>query len=321
MIIIPKKRIEAESKAITTMSGRFILEKLKTDADGKPIEASRIRVAEFDNIITNQGLNRIGTAGDWLSAIQVGSGSATPQATDTGLQAYIAGTTTLQGTAANSQSTPPYYTTRTVTRRFASGAAAGNLSEVGIGWAATGSALFSRALILDGLGNPTTITVLSDEVLDVTYQLRIYPAASDASGSVTIAGVGSISTTTRASNVTNAGQWGIDVVGATGGIAVAPSNFRPSLYSGSIGAITAAPSGTAANATSASNNAYSNNSLERTATASWDLNSGNFTIGAVDCIHSANMGRTQFGLSPSVVKTSANTLTLNFTHAWARRVI
>lgn len=56
------------------------------------------------------------------------------------------------------------------------GVAAGNLSEVGMGWG--NSNLWNRALIKDINGNPTTITILSDEYLDVVSEIRIYPTPS-----------------------------------------------------------------------------------------------------------------------------------------------
>ena len=85
-------------------------------------------------------------------------------------------------------STSPYYISHIVEYHFAIGAAAGNLSELGVGWASSGTTLFSRALILDSGGTPTTITVLSDEYLYVTYEHRFYPSETDATGSIVFTG-------------------------------------------------------------------------------------------------------------------------------------
>src|SRR5690606_39029584 len=57
---------------------------------------------------------------------------------------------------------------------------AGNLSEVGILRSSTTGPLWSRALILDGQGNPTTITVLPDDFLTCYYTLRIMIPKEDA---------------------------------------------------------------------------------------------------------------------------------------------
>jgi hypothetical protein len=325
MIIVKNhNRLEGETSVITGMSGRFILEKLKVDARGVPIEASRIRVAEFDNLILNAGLNRIGTNGDWLSAVQVGSGTTPPAVTDTGMQSFIAGTTTIQATSVAAQPSPPYYTTRSVTQRFAAGAAAGNISEVGIGWAATGSTLFSRALVVDGGGVPTTITVLSDEVLDVTYQLRNYPPASDVTGSITITGVGTVGTTIRAAEVTNANSWGLGQSGAIGGFSTRSGEHDA--YSGAIGAVTGVPSGTSG-AGSAVNAAYSSGSFKRDATITWPLNNANF--GGINSVRleleaigsSGTFGAIQIGFGTTIAKNATNTFTLNASHVWARRTL
>lgn len=157
-------------------SGRFTI---STDKRGV--------IAEFDNIITNGGLDRMAQNGDWMTWCQVGSGSSTPSALNTALDARIGAVNTLQATTSGSQAVEPYYTFRTRTYRFAPGLATGNISEVGVGWASAGG-LFSRALILDGGGQPTTITVLADETLDVTYQFRFYPKTTDGTGTVTITG-------------------------------------------------------------------------------------------------------------------------------------
>ncbi|WP_353189092.1 hypothetical protein [Pseudomonas sp.] len=322
MIYVPSGRfLEAELSACSQLSGRFILEKAKADNNGNPIEATRVKVAEFDNIITNQGLNRIGTNNDWLRHIQVGSGTATPAATDTGLASFVAGTDDFISTSSTIQSSPPYYATRTLTRRFVAGAAAGNLSEVGIGWASTGSALFSRALILDGGGVPTTITVLSDEVLDVTYQIRIYPPANDVSGSITVTGVGTVSTTTRASIVTSAGNWAINQNGVQGGPSDLTNNHRA--YTGAIGVITAQPSGTNESASTASLSAYSNNSFQRDATITWGLGAANFGINSIQFSFgpSFEFGLMQVGLGTTITKNNTQTLSLNARHQWARRTL
>src|SRR5690606_8917143 len=103
------------------------------------------------------------------------------------LGSRIASSNTVPSNTAGTTSAAPYYTWMRKTFRFAAGVATGNLSEVGISWLTTG-ALFSRALILDSGGLPTTITVLADEVVDVTYEFRIMAKTDDETGSVTFTG-------------------------------------------------------------------------------------------------------------------------------------
>ena len=146
-----------------------------------------VTLAEFDNLILDAGLNRLGTGGV-ANCCQVGTGTSAPAVTDTTLQAYLVGTSTIQADSAQSYvAGPPAYVTMSRTFRFGTGVAAGNLTEVGVGWATASGSLFSRARIVDGGGSPTTISVLSDETLDVVYTLRAYVPA-DATGSVTLAG-------------------------------------------------------------------------------------------------------------------------------------
>ena len=129
--------------------------------------------AWFHNIVLDTGLAQM-SKGTWVNRCCVGSGNSTPVATQTQLDTFIASTTTSQKPQTGMQiTTLPYYLWGRQSWRFAEGVAAGNISEVGLGWA--NSNLWNRALIKDLNGNPTTITVLSDEYLDVIAEIRIYP--------------------------------------------------------------------------------------------------------------------------------------------------
>lgn len=321
MIIVPKLRIaEAELGTNTGLSGRFMMTKYKAGPDGNPILASAVVVADwFDNIITNQGLNRIGTAIGQYAYCHVGSGTAAPQATDTGLQSFVAGAGRGGPSGGfSAQTTPPYFGATTIGYRFNAGTATGNLSEVGVGWAASGAVLFSRALIRDGSGNPTTITVLSDEVLDVVYQLRVYPPSSDVLGQIAVTGVGNINTTTRAANVTSSSAWAPDNVGTLAGIGTSR------LHTGAIGLITGSPSGGVADAVTVTNNSYSNNSFQLTAVATWDLSAVLSARSLLFTLRGSSWGcwgQMQVEFDTIIPKTGSNTLSLNLTHSWARRAI
>lgn len=128
----------------------------------------------FHNLVLDSGLNRL-SAGSAIGVVCVGSGNSTPNKSQTQLDSFVASTTTEQGGVTSIQQavTEPYYYGARRSYRFAEGVAAGNLSEVGIGWGQQN--LFNRALIKDVNGNPVTITVLSDEYLDVIVELRVYP--------------------------------------------------------------------------------------------------------------------------------------------------
>lgn len=252
----------------------------------------------------------MGENADYASWCQVGSGSTAPVATQSALVNRIAGTNTVQDATTGAQSSAPYYGWARRTYRFAQGVAAGNLSEVGVGWATSGS-LFSRALILDGGGSPTTITVLSDEVLDVTYELRRYPGTVDLTGTVVLGGV-THNWVSRALAVTSPLRW------------AAFSNQRltqATAYSGDIGAVTAsAPAGTASSL-SITALAYGAGSLVRSVEVTASLDQGNLAGGvrSVGVTSSSGAGGYQIRFDPAIPKDNTKVLTLTIRHSWARR--
>lgn len=279
-------------------------------------DGSTRQVAEFPNLITDAGLNRMGANSDYLQYCQVGSGSTAPTVLDTGLASYIAGTASTTESTNGAQASEPYYAWRVKTFSFGTGVAAGNIAEVGVGWAASGS-LFSRALVLDSEGDPTTITVLSDESLYVTYEFRLYPALTDDTGEVTFTGGlgGTYDWIWRASDVTSGvGAWDIGASGTSMG-AIVPNSVR--IYNGTIGAITTAPSGTNVLMTPTAQ-AYVNNSLERRFDISLGLGTANLT-GGIRSLR-ATLGPTshQVQFDPAIPKTASDTLSLVVAHTWGR---
>lgn len=127
----------------------------------------------FKNLVLDSGLNQL-SIDNVLSRVCVGSGNTPPEYNQTSLENFIASTNTVQGgdTTGTNANDPMYYWAKR-TFRFGEGVARGNLSEIGVGWSDSG--LFNRALIKNSNGEPTTITVLSDEFLDVIVEVRVYP--------------------------------------------------------------------------------------------------------------------------------------------------
>lgn len=304
----------------TECEGWFSLSTFKVDDKGQEIPGSRREpVPPFKNLILDRGLDRMGNNVDWLTWCQVGAGSTVPALGDTALASRIAGSNVVQASNIAAQSSAPFYVARTKTFRFTTGSAAGNLSEVGIGWATSGS-LFSRALILDALGAPTTITVLSDEQLDVTYQFRQYMPAVDGGGSITLRGVNHLFVSRAARvTVTSGSGWLIESGGSSAG---ATSLSITQAYTGSIGAVTAdAPSGTAMPATSVIAQAYSASSLQRDISVFFGNNNGNDPLGIGAIQVRLGIGIYQFGFTPNIMKTSDDTLSLTLRHSWSRKAL
>jgi len=289
------------------------------DADGNEIDCYE-PVPTFPNLITNGGLERMGDNADWLSRTYVGSGSAAPNFNDSAMNNFVASTTTNQSFPTGSQSTAPYFTWIRITRRFAAGAAAGNLSEVGIGWA---TALFSRALIVDAGGNPTTISVGADQFLDVTYEFRFYPKTTDDTGSFTLTGSvgGTYDYIFRSANVTSNSVfsgWLLAQNGVSMGKS-APASSGRQAFSGAIGPITGTPSGAASASDSFTANAYAPSSLLRKGTMSFGLGAGNFGTGIKSALLLFGIGTFQVEFTPAITKTDERILNLEFSHSWGRR--
>jgi hypothetical protein len=269
----------------------------------------------FHNLITDAGLNYLGsaTSSNALSYCHVGSGSAAPDELDTSLATFIASHSS-GSSVATAQASSPYYGKRTITYTFSTGQAAGNISEVGIANSASSSdvgfAMWSRALVLDGDGDPTTITVLSDEQLVVTYELRYYPPTSDVTATVSING-DSYDITIRAANVTNVGYWA-NVIG--GGSASTSTLNR--IYDGAISAVTALPSGTSSEAATRTTNSYSNNSFQRSWTLVWGPG---LTMDVTAMAWTTGIGCYQIGFSPAIPLANTQTLTLSTRVSWSRK--
>jgi hypothetical protein len=161
----------------------------------------------FKNLILDQGLDRVGVSGAVIPYCQLGTGTNAPDVTQVGLTARVAGqlysnSGSLPITVVNSGS-PDYKSIHTIPYSFAQGAVVGNISEIGVGWAASGNVLFSRALISDTNGNPTTITCTSIDQLTVYYKLTFTPNTGVQTGTLDISGT----TYSYSASMATAGSW------------------------------------------------------------------------------------------------------------------
>ena len=318
--IIPTRRfVDIEiPKGRTTMSGRYML--IKRNAWGTEVE----RTPWFDNIILDSGLNRMGT-GAAITGAAIGTGTSTPTASQTGLdtESHYTTTTGTGNAAISALGSSPYNNTYTVVYRTTLGDLDGNYSEVGVGWIS--GSMFSRALILDGGGSPTTISVSSVQQLDILYQLSVYPPIVDTGPTtITISG-SSYDVTGRAASVNSTSStvgWGPQVW-TTRAVTV---NGTASVYSGALGAITSSPSGTFAGVGSVSLvGSYSNNSLQREASAVYQLTNGNVSGGVMSAgiswgsPSSISMAAFQYQFDPVLPKDGTKTMSLNYVLTWARR--
>lgn len=293
----------------------------------------RLEYLDSANLITTLGIDRLlGTTSSLFTHCQVGTGSATPAATDTALQSFFTSSNTKQGSDTNTYvAGPPDYIEGVMTWRFVAGTFSGtNLSEVGVGGQANGL-LFSRARITVG-GSPGSITVLADETLDVVYRLRVYPPASDVTGSITLNGNVHNYTIRPAKVNVNAfpAAWqptGLSsCVGASGTFS---SSNSWACYSGGLGSRTSEPSGLLSLMTGTAAKTpqtYTNGSGARTVRYAWGLNDGNATpgIGFRSIILGAAMGSSaimlyQIEFVPNIDKRSTMIFNLDVAFSFANR--
>lgn len=293
----------------------------------------------FNNLITDVGLNRIGTStytGPLVSATAlttfqntcgrfvVGAGSATPQITDTALQSPVAFASANVSLVSESSSYSRGWYELTVTHEFGQGQAAGNLSEIGIQRTSASGPLWSRALILDGEGNPTTITVLEDEYLTCYYTLRIMIPQEDAVFNIDVdyGDDGIVPTVVTArplrandSDITRG--WGFSCA-KIGGSATGWSGLK--FYSEGL----ASPTSNSPLGSSVTSSVYGWQEipyidgsfvryLTRTATLG-ELNSNNLSTAELFAL----MGAWQINFNPPLQKNNTQTMQLTFGYSWAR---
>ena len=305
-----------------SVSGRYQITAHKLDG------RSRVLADWFENLILDNGLVELG-ARSVITTCSVGTGNSTPTATQTALDAVLTSTTTINSTNYGASSTAPYYGWVQRTYRFSVGQAAGTLAEVGVGW--SGSTLFSRSLIKNSEGAPIEITVLADEVLDVTYELRLYVPTTDSVAGIVINGV-THTVTTRAFGATDASRWAYayETTGKKLGdqVGLRPTGLRvwstyPSTFQ--LGAITANSVGVAfiSQFTGQAINVWVDTAYAGGMTAVQGLvcglNDSNDVSGIGGMLMSTTLlGSYQIKFDPPIPKTASHTLRLNFSASWAR---
>ena len=256
------------------------------------------KVAEFENLITNNGLDLIGKSAACNYMI-VSSDNTIPSITDTTIN--ILGVTQLDGTGNSNVNknvtTAPYWVSYQRVKRFGAGVGTGNIAKIAISNNSTGTDLFSIALVKDGNGNPTTITKLADEILDVSYELRQYINTEDTATTITISG----KTHNVTSRIWGLGSWGANWVNSVArfdGIGITETNL--------VG-ITSSISGVGI---SFNRDAYEVGSYKLVVRPnSISIGTGNFATG-INTVFTTQGILYQFGINPPILKKNTQTLQL-----------
>ena len=265
-------------------------------------------VADSPNMIVKAGLNAVGGGATLIYQCCIGTNSTTVTFNDTGLGAQIAATTTIQSSTYGAASSAPYYRWYRKTFRFAQGAAAGNLAEVGM--KTSSGTLFSRALIVDSAGIPTTLSILEDEYLDVTYELRTYIDSTDKVQTLVING-DTYTVTLRAADITSSSSY--QDQGITSSLNSSNNQY---FCSGYIGSVVNSPSGASYGQGRSLRGNYITDSFERTFTTSAGLNYSNYSGGIQALYIQTSQGNFQAGFVPALPKNNYMIITIDLTVGW-----
>ena len=311
------------------VGARFKLTKRKVNSAG--VEQVTGESGWSHNLVLDSGLTSLSTSdSNIFNKLAIGSGNSVPDVTQTTLQSFLAITNTpspTQPSSAANVSTEPFYFSVSKSFRFNTGAAAGVVAELGI-TPNTVADLFNRALVRDNSGNVTTITVLSDEILDVVVELRVYFQNTIS---------GSFDLRDKLGNL-------IRTVNYTGKIffssvpQLAPVLSRPSLaktsegaivYSGSLNSgYNADPSGTSGSTNTTGGDITNSYPTNRTLASAvkFGLESGNFEhksiVFRIVSFLTASLAQHGYQLEfdQAIAKTSSETLTYNVQLTWDRYV-
>lgn len=302
--------------------------------DGTLKEAPGLNV-DFNNLVVDSGLNNLASNPVMIysytglvSTCQFGTSNTPPANGQTNLVSpsgprqgwdfsyavsspncgYVAG--------------PPPYQWQRFRYIFPTGALNGNYSEIGFFSATSGGSMFSRALIKDEFGNPTTITILPTEQLTVTYELRRYPPTTDTSGVFNLNGT-DISWVARAANINDlAGAW--PAIRSATGVTINPL-ANAVLSTNTLGSITSFPAGAYAQIGDTFFSAYTNGTFYRDFTVTASPSQGNVAggIGGIGINSLSSDGSPTYALyqmsfTPKIDKTNVQTLTFTFRISWGR---
>lgn len=289
------------------------------------------------NEVLNSGLDRMGV-GNWWSGISVGTSGAAVDVNQVTLINHHAYTSTEQGNFVVQYEATPVPRYRLTRRfRFNAGAFSGqNLAEVSISWQTSSPTTihsWNRALIRDSVGNPTTITMLSDEYLDVICNVYFYPDLVERTSSVDLIDgstsevISTITTVTKPANLGKynppgqyASSWPYDNIMGQAGIPNQNGSIK--FCTGAVGDITGEPTGslggTGYQSGHNSRQAYVPGSYQIVTKTTMGLNDVNGTIRSlkIDSLY----GSYQISLDPPLVKQNTQVLSLPIVVKWGRYV-
>ena len=304
-------------------------------ADG----STKIDTGYQKNLILNQGLDFFGgnNGSDMMAYCVIGSGNSQPVYTQNKLDTAVLGVSGTEYSTKydyNASTDGNLYKTNRVRKYSFTGLNNVNISELGLASTYNNTTTYflcTRALIKDSQGNPTTITVLSGEVLEIYYKLWIVYDVTNKTGTLNLLnGVGGSTAYNYIARL--AGVGGANIGGSakygngTVGLALSEGagNNNHSVHNGEIGTITGAPTGTASetiSSSSVSTAAYILGSYKRQMTWSLSISQANFAIRSALFYTKMAFWQIRFGSvaddSP-ITKTNTQTLSIPIEFSWSR---
>lgn len=294
-------------------------------ADG----STKIDTGYQKNLILNQGLDFFGggKGTDMMAYCVIGSGNSQPIYTQNKLDTAITGvsgadfSTKYDYDAARDGN---IYKTNRVCKYSFTGLNNVNISEVGLASSYTDVSTYflcTRALIKDSQGNPTTITVLRGEVLDIYYKLWAVYDTTDKTGTLNLLdGVGgSIAYVWKArlARVTD----DLSYVSQLGYVLGSVYNRWTTFNTGDLTGITTSPSGDGSNFNSDNFKPYVANSYKRVNEILLTVSQENKAIRSYTLSTSMGTFQIRFGSvandSP-ITKTNTKTLSIPIEISWGR---
>ena len=272
---------------------------------------------EFDNLITSYGLWSILQGYFSGYRIDIGTGTTTPTFSDVKLANYIAQSSSSGGVtppSAINRTVLPYWAETSYLRTFNPGIGTGIITEVGLGNQFHFDRVLSRSLIKDANGNPTSITKLADDFLDVVYTLRSDVPSEDIAFNVGINGTevsGFMRPLRFFSSAYHAWQPFI-YFPSFGYSTYASTGLLPAIHSDSQSSLTGSGAITSAATESTSVNDAAN--YKKRYTATWNPDKGNVTIKSIYMADHWGDGRATYGIqfNTPIVKTATQRFRFSF---------
>ncbi len=295
-------------------------------ADG----STKIDTGYQKNLILNQGLDFFGsddTTYSFNSACVVGTGNSIPKVTQTKLDnavGYAIFAETVDKNDYDVVRDGNLYKTSRQCKYSIKGLDNANITEVGLASrfsSNTNYSLNTRALIKDSNGNPTTITVLSGEQLDIYYKVwRIFDLTDKTGTFNLLDGVGgsvAYNYKTRPAHVGTSSFANLSL-SAMGTI----NSLSLQLVTGDLAAVTSAPTGGSSMSNAKTLSPYVLGSYKRVVTLSLSISVANFAIRSMlVSLPFIGTWQVRFGSvaddSP-ITKTATQTLSIPIEFSWGR---